>query len=63
MKDLNNIRVEIASEKFVKYVDEINDAIDVASKHRGTGIARRSPEYLTAKITEGILKPGEIKGL
>lgn len=53
MKELNNIRVEVASEKHIRYVDEINDAIDVASKHRGTGIARRSPEYLTSKITDG----------
>ena len=53
MKDLNSIRVDVTSEKHIKYVDEINDAIDVASKHRGTGIARRSTEYLTAKITEG----------
>lgn len=53
MKDLKKIRVEIASEKHVKYVDEINDAIDLASKQRGTGIARRTNEYLTAKISEG----------
>ena len=53
MKDLIKIKVEIASEKHVKYVDEINDAIDVASKQRGTGIARRSNEYLISKISEG----------
>ena len=53
MKDLTNIKVEVASEKHVKYVDEINDAIDEAAKQRGTGIARRTNEYLTAKITEG----------
>lgn len=53
MKDLNKIRIEVADEKHVKYVDEINDAIDAAAKQRGTGIARRSNEYLTAKITEG----------
>ncbi len=53
MKDLTNIRVEVTTEKHVKYVEEINNAIDDAAKHRGTGIARRTPEYLTAKITEG----------
>jgi GNAT superfamily N-acetyltransferase len=53
MKDLKKIRVEVASEKHVKYVDEINDAIDLASKQRGTGIARRTNEYLTSKISEG----------
>lgn len=53
MNEFKNIKVEIASEKHVKYVEEINDAIDTASKQRGTGIARRSNEYLSAKITEG----------
>ena len=53
MKDLKNIKIEVAEEKHIKYVDEINDAIDVASKQRGTGIARRSNEYLETKIKEG----------
>jgi GNAT superfamily N-acetyltransferase len=53
MKELKKIKVEIASEKHVKYVDEINDAIDLASKQRGTGIARRTNEYLIAKMNEG----------
>ena len=53
MKDLTKIKVEVANEKHVKYVDEINDAIDEAAKRRGTGIARRTNEYLTTKITEG----------
>ena len=63
MKDLKKIRIEVASEKHVKYVDEINDAIDFASKQRGTGIARRSDEYLIAKMNEGkaiIALEGEI---
>jgi hypothetical protein len=53
MKDLKNIKVLVAREEHVKYVDEINDAIDLASKQRGTGIARRTYEYLAGKITEG----------
>ena len=53
MKDLKNIKIEITNEKHIRYVDEINDAIDEASKHRGTGIARRSTEYLTTKIKDG----------
>ncbi len=53
MKELKNIRVEVASGKHIKYVDDINDAIDAASKHRGTGIARRTHDYLVSKITEG----------
>lgn len=53
MKDLKNIKVLVAGEEHVKYVDEINDAIDEASKQRGTGIARRTFEYLASKITDG----------
>ncbi|WP_167614410.1 GNAT family N-acetyltransferase [Maribellus sediminis] len=53
MKSLKNITVEIATEKHLKFIDDINDAIDLASKQRGTGIARRTNEYLTMKMNEG----------
>jgi len=53
MKELKNIKVLVAGKEHLKYVDEINDAIDVASKQRGTGIARRTFEYLASKIEEG----------
>lgn len=53
MEKLKNLKIEVAEKKHVKYVEEINDAIDIASKQRGTGIARRSNEYLETKIKEG----------
>jgi len=53
MKELKNIKVLVAGKEHLKYVDEINDAIDVASKQRGTGIARRTFEYLASKIEAG----------
>jgi GNAT superfamily N-acetyltransferase len=53
MTDLKKIKVEVAGKDHIKYVDEINDAIDLASRQRGTGIARRSNEYLETKISEG----------
>jgi hypothetical protein len=53
MTELKNILVEVAGEKHLAYVDIINDAIDIASKQRGTGIARRTNEYLTSKMQEG----------
>jgi len=53
MKELKNIKVEVAGKEHIKYVEVINDAIEEASKQRGTGIARRSNEYLSTKITEG----------
>lgn len=53
MKELKNIRIEVAGVQHLKYVDTINDHIDLASKQRGTGIARRTNEYLSNKMEEG----------
>ncbi|QIA09649.1 GNAT family N-acetyltransferase [Draconibacterium halophilum] len=53
MKRLKDIEVTIANEKHLKFIDAINDAIDSASQQRGTGIARRSYEYLSSKMKEG----------
>ncbi len=53
MKELKDIKIEVACEEHIKYVDDINDAIDIASKQRGTGIARRTYEYLAQKMREG----------
>ncbi len=53
MNNLDNIKVLVAGEEHLKYIDDINDAIDLASKQRGTGIARRTNEYLTMKMEEG----------
>ncbi len=53
MKDLKNIQVLVATAEHLKYVDEVNDAIESASHERGTGIARRTYEYIAKKMTEG----------
>lgn len=53
MKELKNITIEVAGERHIRYVDMINDTIDVAAKQRGTGIARRTYEYLAGKMQEG----------
>jgi GNAT superfamily N-acetyltransferase len=53
MKELKNITIEVAHAGHVKYVDTINDTIDVAAKQRGTGIARRTHEYLAEKMEQG----------
>ena len=47
-----DIEIVVASEKTVKYVDEILDTITRAAKVRGTGIATRSPEYVKQKMLE-----------
>jgi hypothetical protein len=51
--DMPDIKILIAGEEHLKYVDEINDTIEKASKERGTGIARRSYEYIASKMQEG----------
>jgi hypothetical protein len=48
-----NITVGVATSEHVKYVSEINDTIQRASEERGTGIARRTDEYITSKMDEG----------
>jgi hypothetical protein len=53
MKKIEDIKVVTANVAHLKYVTQINDNIDLASKERGTGIARRSDEYITNKIMEG----------
>ena len=50
---MNPIKIEVASEKHIKYVSEILKTIEDATKVRGTGIAKRKPEYIEQKIREG----------
>ena len=49
----DNIVVLIADESFLVYVETILKTIEDAAKVRGTGIARRSPEYIAEKMREG----------
>ena len=43
----------VATEKHLCFVSQINDEIDAAAKQRGTGIARRTDEYIADKIMSG----------
>lgn len=47
------IDVMVAGQEHLRYVSTINDTIDEAAKARGTGIARRTDEYITDKINQG----------
>lgn len=53
MDNISNVKVIVAGEEHLKYVDEINDTIQRASEERGTGIARRTYEYVASKMLEG----------
>ena len=50
---LYDIDVMVADESHEIYVDTILDTIEAAASVRGTGIARRSHEYVTQKMLEG----------
>jgi hypothetical protein len=45
--------ITVAGEDHLDYVPEIEKAIQEAAKVKGTGLAKRSAEYLTEKIREG----------
>ena len=49
----DGIEVIIANASHEKYVDQILDTISNAAKVRGTGIAKRTHEYVTQKMKEG----------
>ncbi|MCE1198809.1 MAG: GNAT family N-acetyltransferase [Marinilabiliales bacterium] len=52
-EEKSGIVVLVAGEEHLRYVNEINDTIEKASKERGTGIARRTFEYIAEKISQG----------
>ena len=52
MNESKEIEVIVADANYVDYVDEILDTINRAAKIRGTGIAKRSPEYVKQKMIE-----------
>ncbi len=46
-------KITVATEEHLKYVPEILKTIEDAARDRGTGIAKRKPEYVEDKIKEG----------
>ncbi len=48
-----DIDVMVADESHEKYVDTILETIEAAAKVRGTGIAKRTHEYVAQKMKEG----------
>lgn len=49
---MNEIEVKVAGKEDEKYVDYILKTIEDAAKVRGTGIAKRTHEYLATKMRE-----------
>lgn len=46
-------QILVAGEQHIKYSQIICDEMEASAKARGTGIAKRSPEYITEKMREG----------
>lgn len=49
----DKIKIVVADESHIGFVDTILSTIETAAKARGTGIAKRSPEYIKKKMEEG----------
>ena len=51
--DLSDINVTYAQPEHARYAEQIVNLIYESALQRGTGIARRTPEYIAAKINGG----------
>jgi hypothetical protein len=51
--DNQNIIIRVATPDDVHYAEAITDEMAESAKARGTGIAKRSPEYVADKMKEG----------
>ena len=59
--------VSVADESHLSYAETISALIEESARLRGTGIAKRSPEYIAKKIQErkaiiAVTKEGELAG-
>ena len=52
-KTMNKVNVQVATPEHSKFAKEISDLIEISAHQRGTGIAKRSPEYISNKIDQG----------
>ncbi len=48
-----NATVHVAGEAHASYAEEICSLLEISAQQRGTGIARRSPDYVMRKIESG----------
>ncbi len=48
-----DFKIMVATSDHTKYAEEISQLIESSAAARGTGIAKRSPEYIVKKIEEG----------
>lgn len=53
MEEQKHYNIYVASEADFKFADEICTEMEESAKARGTGIAKRSPDYVRKKMSEG----------
>lgn len=53
MDNTVEINIRIASVEHIAYAEEICNEMESSARARGTGIARRSPQYISEKMLEG----------
>lgn len=53
MSEFVNVKIIVADGQYTKYAAQVCDLIIDAAKLRGTGIAKRTPEYISSKIIDG----------
>ncbi len=53
MTNLSEFIVVVANESHITYAQQICDEMEASAKARGTGIAKRKPEYVARKMEEG----------
>lgn len=53
MKEIVNVKIVISDIQYLFYAETICSLIGEAAKVRGTGIAKRTPEYIKEKIAQG----------
>lgn len=53
MENNTHVHVLVAGSAHTHYAEEICEQMEASAKARGTGIAKRSPDYVAQKMTEG----------
>ena len=53
MSEFVNVKIIVSDKQYIKYSKQVCDLIVDAAKLRGTGIAKRTPEYISSKISDG----------
>jgi len=49
---MNKVIVQVATPEHAHFAKEISELIEISAHQRGTGIAKRTPEYISKKIHE-----------